>query len=357
MLRTRHSRLSVVVSLALLTAAAALAPDGSPVAAAQPRQASSPPVQQSGDPAGDTTRATVDLSAGFIMDPYLLPVIGAGDTAADQLLEGCNGFVRSEPNVVVNWSGETEQLNFFVYSDSDPALVVELPDGTFLCNDDAGLRTVDPLVTIEDPAEGAYRIHVGSAASDQPALGFLGITAAALDGSRLADLDLSPMLTRRQRPRPQPLPRIDRSTLLTSRPAIFGAADLEAGFEPVNRFAAGGGNVAAFQVVDGELACAGFISPVPSYRFNWSGDPEAIRLFFEGHKDSALVVLAPDGQVYCNIDAASDNLNPALDIAEPAAGQYDVFIAGNEPSSVVLGRLTITGDTTAAPAVLQPAAQ
>lgn len=46
----------------------------------------------------------------LFLDPYLLPVIGAGDVAASEALEGCNGFVGANPNVVVNWTGDAERL-------------------------------------------------------------------------------------------------------------------------------------------------------------------------------------------------------------------------------------------------------
>ena len=351
MIKKRIPWIAVIASVTLLAVAAVLAPGHAPSTAA------AAPALQAGDPTGDTTRATIDLSAGFIMDPYLLPVIGAGDTAAADLVDGCNGFVDSDPDVVVNWSGETAQLSFFVYSDSDPVLAVQLPDGSFLCNDDAGLRTVDPLVVIENPAEGAYQIHVGTARQGEPALGFLAATANPMDDATLVGLDLRPMLTRRERPTTQPLPRINLSSLLTGRTAIFGTSDLEAGFETVRTFAAGGGGIAAFQVEDGQLACAGFVSPVPSYSFTWTGDGEALRVFFEALKDSSLAVVTPDGQVLCNRDARADNLNPSLDIATPVAGQYAIYVASMEADSVVAGRLTITNSFLAAPAALAPAAQ
>lgn len=347
----KRAILFAAVALLALASATPLLASGQPAPVAQATET------PAGDPAGDTTSASVNLAAGFILDPYLLPVIGAGETAAADLLEGCNGFVGADPDGVVNWSGETEQLSFFVYSDSDPVLVVQQPDGSFVCNDDAGLNTVQPLVTIKDPAEGAYKIHVGTATQDQPALGFLGITAMALDDAALADLDLRPMLTRRARPQPQPQPQLDPSSLLTGRPGIFGSANLEAGFRPVQKFAAGGGDVAAFTVENKQLVCAGFVSLVPSYSFTWSGEGEALRLFFEAKQDSSLAVVAPDQQVLCNMNAAEDNLNPALDIAEPAAGRYKVYIASMAPGEIVAGLLTITSDADSAPSILAPAAQ
>lgn len=350
MFKKRVLVLAGVALLALLAATPLLA-------ATQARPAAQDVPTPQGDPAADTTRATVDLRGGFILDPYVLPVIGAGDVAASDVLEGCNGFVNAEPNVVVNWTGEAERLAFFGYSDSDPVLMVQLPDGSFVCNDDAGLNTVDPLVVIEDPAEGAYQIHFGTARAGQPALGFLGVTSIDIDDAMLADLDLRPMLTRRERPQPQPLPRLDPSVLLVSRPGIFGAAALQSGFEPVSTFAAGGGDIPAFSFEDGQLVCAGFLSLIPSYTFSWTGDEATVRVFFEGRADSALAVITPDNQVLCNMNAAEDNLNPALDVPASQVGRYKVYIASMAPDDVVVGRLTVTSDSEAAPAVLAPAAQ
>ena len=341
-----------------LTAGAALPPLAATVAPA----ATPAPVTQSGDPARDTTTAAVNLQAGYIMDPYLLPVIGKSEKAAADLQEGCNGYVSAAPNVVVNWAGATDQLSFFIYGDADAALVIQQPDGSFLCNDDAGLRTTDPLVKIANPAPGSYKVFAGTAAKDAPALGFLAITQADLDDARLADLDLTSMLRRRERPRLQALPQLDPQTLLTGRRPIFGSAELQAGFKPVQVFAAGGGDIAAFRMEDKKLACAGFISAAPSYSFTWTGKPQALRLFFEAQGDSALAVVTPDGQVLCGMNAAPDNLNPVVDVAAPAAGQYRVYVASMTPNTVAPGRLTITGDlkanpkALAAPATAAPAA-
>jgi hypothetical protein len=311
----------------------------------------------SSDPTDDLTTATVNLYAGYIMDPYLLPVVGKTEKAASDVVQGCNGFVGAAPSVLISWLGKTDQLNAFVYSDGDAVLAVQLPDGSFICNDDAGPRTVDPLVSIKSPAPGTYRFHVGAANKDQPALGFLGITQAQLDDARLAELDLTPMLRRRERPRPHAAAQLDPGTLWTWRTPIFGSAQLRSGFTPVRAFVAGGGDVAAVKVEDQKLACAGYISPIPSYSFTWSGSPQAIRMFVEAGRDSSLAVVTPDRKVVCGMNADAANLNPVVDIASPMPGPYYVYVGAMQPGAVVGGALTITSDSKAAPAVLAPASQ
>jgi hypothetical protein len=311
----------------------------------------------SADPENDLTTATIDLHAGYILDPYVLPVVGKADIAASRLVTGCNGYLSADPSVVVNWSGKTDQLNFFVYSDDDTVLAIQEPDGATVCNDDAGRSTVDSLLTVKNPAAGPYKIYVGAAKKGQPALGFLGVTQSELDDARLAALDLTPMLRRRDRPTVQALPQLNAETLLTGRSGIFGTAELKTGFPPVQTFAAGGGDIAAIKTESQRIMCAGYISLVPSYSFTWTGTPQAIRIFFEALKDSSLAVVTPDQKILCGLNAGIDNLNPVIGIPSPAPGQYEVYVASMQPGTLVGGRLTISGDSNAAPAVLAPAGQ
>jgi hypothetical protein len=152
----------------------------------------------------------------------------------------------------------------------------------------------------------------------------------------------------------QALPQLDPKALFTGRTAIFGSAELQAGFNPVQAFAAGGGDIAAIRLEDQKLTCAGSISPVPSYSFTWVGPSQRLRLFLEALKDSSLAIVTPDQQVLCGMNSAAGNLNPLVDIAAPGPGQYQVYVAAMEPDTVVGGRLTITGDLKAAPATLAP---
>jgi hypothetical protein len=308
------------------------------------------PAQEPVDPAVDKTSAVVDLQAGFVLDPYLLPVVGNGTRAASSMASACTGHIDEGPDVTVNWSGSTAPLSFFVYSDDDPVLVVELPDGSVLCNDDAGLETVQPLVEIARPAAGTYRVYVGSAEQDSPALGALGITRARLDAATLAELDLTSMLRRRIHRTP---PAQFDPNQLPNVPAAAGrGATLKPGFGAVRVLAMGGGDIAAVQTEDSALKCAGFANPIASYRFAWSGHGRPLRLFFEAQGDSALFVATPDRKLVCGMGTEASP-SPTVDIRGAADGEYKVYVASMQPDKLVAGRLTITEDMDAEP---QPAA-
>ena len=336
-----------------LLAKAGSAPEKAPAAGAQSVRSAVPVQVQAADPFGDSTLATVDLGAGFILDPYFLRVIGGGDVPASEIDEACSGFVDEDPNVVLNWSGETEALTIFVYSDSDPVLVIETPEGEILCNDDLDQVVLDPAITLEDPAEGEYHIHVGSFKADEPALGYLVITEMDVT-DELADLDLTPLLDRRDYPVADLLlPDVDFNDLYLQESGIFGHADLSPGFETVELFAAGGGNLAVYPLDGEETGCQGNVSRVPIYTFSWSGSGD-LSAYFEAEEDSSLMIVTPSGEVICSDNAAEDNLNPLVNILSAAEGDYDIFIGSLVPGQVVTGILTITSDTAAEPATLSP---
>ena len=65
----------------------------------------------------------------------------------------------------LQWTGSSEELRIFFVADAveDASLVVNLPDGTWVCNDDSPLNlTIDPLIVLSDPLEGQYDIWVGT---------------------------------------------------------------------------------------------------------------------------------------------------------------------------------------------------
>ena len=80
---------------------------------------------------------TLDLKAGFVLDPFLVSVNGGGEVDASTLDEGCVGFINDAPVMKANWEGKAEFIDIFFYSDTDPTLVVQLPDGSYVCADDA----------------------------------------------------------------------------------------------------------------------------------------------------------------------------------------------------------------------------
>lgn len=127
---------------------------------------------------------SVNLSAGFTPDPHVITMTagGAVDVAGTSFGSECRGHASSAPDFKLQWSGESSSLQIFFVADdgADATLVVNNPDGSWLCNDDAP-GTVNPGVTINSPASGRYDIWVGSYAQGQYINGELRITELRTD--------------------------------------------------------------------------------------------------------------------------------------------------------------------------------
>jgi hypothetical protein len=105
------------------------------------------------------------LAAGFTPAPFSVAVHAGGAVAVEglHLGPGCRGLVDRQPDYVVDWTGRTTQLRFFVRSAGDLTLVVQDPAGRFRCNDDETPGTnLQPMVDVFMPAAGHYAVWIGT---------------------------------------------------------------------------------------------------------------------------------------------------------------------------------------------------
>ncbi len=301
---------------------------------------------------------TIDLAAGFPLDPTFLSVNGGGEVDASILGEGCTGFINVSPVVTVNWTGETEQVRVFFVSDSDSTLVVVTPDGKILCNDDVSDVLLDPFLAVDSPAAGTYRIWVGSYAKSQLIPGVLVLSTRSdmgLGSFALADFIKRPKLAETA---VEPVRKAISETLAS--PVMALRAKLPAlapGQEPFRQQMTAQGETAAFEVDLGEQICNGYLPAAPDYVFDWSGQADVLRIWFEGDGDATLLVLTPDQTPLCSDDAqAGANVNPLVEVADPAEGQYSVYVGRVHLDRPITGELVITESSTVQPAVQEPAA-
>ncbi|HYO89635.1 MAG TPA: hypothetical protein VER79_13375 [Candidatus Limnocylindrales bacterium] len=305
------------------------------------------------DPQSSPNFAAITLQAGFPLDPYLVRVESSGSIAAETVQDDCVGFVPGTPDVVVNWAGETDQLSFFVYSDTDPVLLVVTPSGDILCNDDYSLDTLNPVVTVATPADGAYAVYVGAFSAEDVAYGWLGVTQQTAEGIDIATADLRPMLALRAPATEAQLVLRSPSELQAAARPIFGETRLEQGFgTQIVPATAAGVEPASLFSFNSDTPCAGYINLVPSHRFIYTGDEETLAVFFNGQADASLIVGLPDGTFVCSGDSAEGNLNPALLLESAQPGEYTVWLGSAAPSEIALGVLVISEDTAAQPDVL-----
>ena len=308
------------------------------------------------DEAGEAF-VTLNLTAGYAMDPFLVSIEGGGTIDASALGEGCSGYVNEAPALSMDWEGDADFAEFFYLSDHDPVMVIETPSGEFLCADDANEQLLDPVIELANPEQGVYNVWIGTFDEGQRFPGILVITGRP--EINIGTFNLAGLIRRDLIPETH----IEAEAL---RPSV--RADIEAANSDVEKNArdeetdtltadlSAEGEFPAFDIQLDELVCNGFVPTVASYAFTEDGNADDLRLFFESEQDSTLIVLGPDGQIWCGDDAeAGVNLNPIIDIPTPAAGDYYVYIGRLSLDEPVSGTLTVTEIADSLPAELAPA--
>jgi serine protease Do/protease YdgD len=111
---------------------------------------------------------TLNLNAGFLPDPQTVNVVAGGNIDARRLGSNCVGAIANPPDVRLNYRAGNFPLFISVRSSADTTLVINLPNGQWLCNDD--FQGLNPGVILQNPPSGQYDIWVGT---------FGGGTAAA----------------------------------------------------------------------------------------------------------------------------------------------------------------------------------
>ncbi|MCS6931437.1 MAG: hypothetical protein NZM27_04420 [Acetobacteraceae bacterium] len=104
--------------------------------------------------------ATLNLSAGFQPDPVVVNLVAGGNIDARRLGGNCVGMIANPPDVRLNYRSGAFPLFIGARSAADTTLVINLPNGQWLCNDD--FQGLDPGVVLQNPPSGQYDIWVGT---------------------------------------------------------------------------------------------------------------------------------------------------------------------------------------------------
>jgi serine protease Do len=266
---------------------------------------------------------SVALAAGFSPDPHTVTMASGGEVDVAYVGGACTGYAAIAPDFRVSWSGQTPQMRIFFAADDggDTTILVNGPDGSWVCNDDAETGTLDPMVVIEGAATGQYDIWVASYSAGDFVDGTLYVSERDLAPSAVVGAELD----------------------MTETP-YYGSVSLGAGFTPDPHTAAvvAGGTVDASYLGGG---CVGFAARAPDFRLNWSGSSAELRILFEGDDgegDPTLIVNAPDGSWTCNDDAEPGTLDPMVVVPNPAPGQYDIWVGSYARGAFISGTLSVT---------------
>lgn len=276
------------------------------------------------------------LRAGFTPDPFLVDITAGGDIDISYLGGDCVGHISQNPDTQLHWSGDSDYLTFKFVPDQpgdDTTLIINAPDGSWYCNDDAHSGTLDPALTFYSPDEGRFDIWVGTFHDGEFISGQLQITELEIaendpfHGGADRGFSANPTLLN-----------------FNARPTITSTR-LRAGFAPDPHVldASAGGPVSIAEETD--FICAGFADAAPSVRFDWSGDSNTLQFFFRANEssgDATMLIRDPEGLFHCNDDVFPGNLDPGLNFNNPAEGRYLIWLGTYREGETVRGQLEIS---------------
>ncbi len=285
-------------------------PTTPPIAPGQPGQPGLPTQPgQPGQPGSTTT--TVSLVPGFTPDPHIVSGVSGGSVSATSLSSDCRGWIANEPNHLFTASGNFNTLRILVNGGAeDTTLVVQKPDGTYVCNDDA--EGHNPIIANVPFPSGTYKIWVGSYQQSVTAAYNLGFTE--LTSVQVAQVGLPAGSS-------APPPPGDLSS-------NFGRIELAPGFMPDPHRATGtaGG---AVQATSWDPECRGAVSQTPDHLFVASGNFSFLKIVVSSPQDTTLVVQKPDSTFLCNDD--DEGLNPGITGTFPP-GTYRIWVGSYDAS-------------------------
>ncbi|WP_126767577.1 S1 family peptidase [Aliidiomarina iranensis] len=269
---------------------------------------------------GLATLTTADLSAIHQQE-----IVSGGNINSRYLGNECLGYVASAPDYrVVLTETQAELFISFVSREAgdDTALLVNMPNGEWRCNDDYSDTTLDPGLVIENAAQGQYDIWVGSYSSESFITGDLALSNTHI----VASENLAAQLN------------------LSGDP-YSGELYLASGFKPdphrIEIIAGGAVNLASSDV----SGCTGHVGINPDIRLHWQGEAGTLQFYFlavDGSADSTLLINAPNGSWHCNDDANADTLNPGFTFESAESGIYDIWVGTYRESTWIDGKLHIT---------------
>jgi hypothetical protein len=112
------------------------------------------------DPNLKATFGSVTLKAGFLPDPFAKKLIAGGPIKTN--LGGVAAWVAKPPDFKLHYTAGKFPLTIHVVSDEDTTLLINLPDGTWVANDDQAPGNLNPLLRFAKPQSGRYDIYVGT---------------------------------------------------------------------------------------------------------------------------------------------------------------------------------------------------
>jgi hypothetical protein len=263
---------------------------------------------------------TANLEAGFAPDPSSVAVQAGGAIDASGVSNNCYGYVTHQPTYDLNYTAGDFDLFISAASDMDAIIMVNAPDGSWHCNDDAPGQGLNPGLQFSAPESGLYNIWVGALAAGagyEPAMLHISEIGYSSENqySRAPDANLRPHA---------------------------GTVSVSSGFanDPRTVAVQAGGELDGSRYTGGQ--CYGHISEAPDVWVDYdAGNAFDLYLSMESDTDTTLVVQGPNGEWHCDDDSAED-LNPGIRVMNPEPGRYAVWAGLFSPGALADATLFVS---------------
>lgn len=113
--------------------------------------------------AGGVAGNTITIGPGFAPDPITFDGTGGGLIPANTWTNNqCRGYTTAmnAPMILVNVTGTIPMAHFLAGSANDSTLIIQKPDGSYICDDDAGGEMNPRVSAMLTP--GQYKVWVGA---------------------------------------------------------------------------------------------------------------------------------------------------------------------------------------------------
>jgi len=235
----------------------------------------------------------------------------------------CSGFFSAAPAYNLNYTGDGSRP-LFIYArpaveDEDLTIAVNMPDGTWSCNDDAD--GLSPGVRFDRPMAGLYGVWVGSfrsrARTEAPGTATLFLSEVdGPDPATMYDGD----------------EHYDEYDYDIPEGYSGGEGMMRDASPSVGTVTYSGGDAATREVQAGGrepnsvigLGCTGYLNAsAPTVTVDYSGEGP-LSFWATSDEDATLTIGLPDGGWTCNDDY--DGLMPGIMVEDATPGRYTVWV-------------------------------
>jgi hypothetical protein len=287
-------------------------------------------------PNPDGSGGTMTLWGGFQPNPASMPVRVTGTVPSHAIYgapqcPGWYGPAPTYPNMSVLWIASAQEMTITINSQADTIMIVRDENDQIYCDDNSGAGH-NPLVRLTpDPAgadpsgryvAGSYSVYIGTRTQGQT----VQATVIVSEGPSQSG----------------PATVVNTSGVDPSIPATQGQTWLVGGFRnyphPFEVDVTAGGPHSAYLI---NPSCRGWIDTAPNVTIHRTEATAALIFDLAAQADTTLVILAPDGQWYCDDDSGAGN-NPRLYMPFTVPGAHAVWFGTYAQNGSQPARLSIS---------------